>query len=140
MKIDSNRPVGTTGIRKDGKRTSSSGFADNLRGQEEVESAAVSSTPLLSDVDALFSLQEVGDGTGEKRRAVLRADEMLDRLEDLKRGLLIGSIGLDKLTELARLAKEGAVTVEDPKIRDILGEIELRARVELAKLDPQIND
>lgn len=139
MKIDSNRPVGTAGIRKDGKRASSSGFADNLRGEAEVESASVSSTPLLSGIDALFSLQEVPDSMAEKRRAVVRADEMLDRLEDLKRGLLIGSIGIDKLTELARLAKEGAVKVEDPKIRDLLGEIELRARVELAKLDPQLN-
>jgi hypothetical protein len=62
---------------------------------------------------------------------------MLDRLDDLKRGLLLGSIGRDKLADLARLAREGSAQISDPQVRDVLQEIELRARVELAKLEPR---
>jgi hypothetical protein len=136
MKIESNRPVGPAGIRKDGKR-SGSGFADALRPEEETSAQAVSGPSVLNGIDALFALQEVPDATTERSRAFARADEMLDRLEDLKRGLLLGSIGPSKLADLARLAKEGSSQISDPKVREVLQDIELRARVELAKLEPR---
>ena len=137
MKIESNRPVGTAGIRKDGKRSGSSGFADALRPEEETSTQAVSGPAVLSGIDALFALQEVPDAAGERSKQFARADEMLERLEDLKRGLLLGSISPSKLTDLARLAKEGSAQIADPKVREVLQDIELRARVELAKLEPR---
>jgi hypothetical protein len=51
--------------------------------------------------------------------------------------LLLGSIAPSKLNDLARLAKEGSATIADPKVREVLQDIELRARVELAKLEPR---
>jgi len=137
MKIESNRPVGPAGIRKDGKRSGSSGFADALRPEEETSAQAVSGPSMLNGIDALFALQEMPDATGERRRAFARADEMLERLEDLKRGLLLGAISPAKLADLARLAGEGSNQINDPKVREVLQDIELRARVELAKLEPR---
>jgi hypothetical protein len=134
MKIESNRPVGAAGLRKDAKRTSGAGFADNLRTEEAEAKAPVSGTTALSGIDALFALQEVPDSTAERSRGLMRADQMLDRLEDLKIGLLLGSVGRDKLADLARLAREGSDRVSDPKLREVLQDIELRAQVELAKL------
>ena len=134
MKVEANRPVGTQGVRKDGKGKSSSGFADNLQVGAESAAASVSAAPALTGVEALFALQEVPDATGDRKRAAARGDQMLDRLDDLRKGLLLGRISPDKLADLARLARESSANVSDPQLRDVLQEIELRAQVELAKL------
>jgi hypothetical protein len=74
MKIESNRPAGAASIRKDGKRSGSSGFADALRPGEEPTAQAVSGPSMLSGIDALFALQEMPDATAERRRAFARGD------------------------------------------------------------------
>ena len=134
MKVEANRPVGTSAIRKDGKSKSAGGFADNLRTEEEAPASAVTSTPVLSGIEALMALQEVPDATAKRKRALARGDRLLDRLDDLRRGLLLGQISTEKLSDLARLAGESSAEVDDPQLRDVLQEIELRAKVELAKL------
>src|ERR1700735_1519540 len=134
MKVDANRPVGTSGVRKEGKTKSAGGFADNLRTEEEAPAAAVTAAPAMSGISALMALQEVPDAMAGRKRAVARGTQLLDRLEDLKRGMLLGHISADKLGDLARLAGQSAAQVDDPGLRDVLQEIELRARVELAKL------
>jgi hypothetical protein len=134
MKVDANRSVGTTGVRKDSKSGAASGFADNLRVDTATAPAAVSGAAMVSGLDGLFALQEVSDSTAQDRKALVRGDEILDRLEDLRRGLLLGRIGQDKLAQLARLASESAAQANDPKLRELLQEIDLRAQVEMAKL------
>lgn len=134
MKVDANRPVGTSGIRKDGKSKTASGFADTLRTEEEAPAAGIAAAPALTGIEALMALQEVPDALAKRKRALAHGDRLLDRLDDLKRGLLLGRIGTDQLAELARHAAESSASVEDARLRDILQEIELRARVELAKL------
>jgi hypothetical protein len=137
MKIEANRPLGSAAIRKDAKTNKSSEFAEALSvNPEEGEAApsAVGGAGGIASIEALFALQEVPDATAGRKRALKRGNQMLDRLEDLKRGLLLGTIGRDKLEDLARLAREGSVGVDDPNLREVLQEIELRAEVELAKL------
>ncbi len=135
MKIDANRPIGTGAIRKDPKSGRSSDFAENLNVQNQEGGAApTSGTSGVASIEALFALQEVPDATAERKRAVKRGDRMLERLDDLRRGLLLGTISMDKLSELAHLAREGSRDVDDPQLREVLQEIELRAEVELAKL------
>jgi hypothetical protein len=136
MKIDANRPVGAGAIRKDAKTGKSSDFADNLSVQSQESPAPAAAASSVASIDALFALQEVPDATQERKRQLKRGDKMLERLEDLRRGLLLGTISQDKLTELAHLAREGSRSVDDPRLREVLEEIELRAEVELAKLSP----
>jgi hypothetical protein len=94
----------------------------------------VTATPVLSGIEALMALQEVPDAMAQRKRALARGDRMLDRLDDLRRGLLLGHISRDKLSDLARLAGESSSQVDDPALAEVLQEIELRAQVELAKL------
>jgi hypothetical protein len=60
---------------------------------------------------------------------------MLDRLEAIRLGLLEGWIGGESLRSLRRLVSERRGDLGDPKLGEILDEIELRAAVELAKLE-----
>jgi hypothetical protein len=63
---------------------------------------------------------------------------MLDRLEDIRHGLLMGAIPRDRLQELAAAVRRQREAIDDPRLVEILDEIELRARVELAKLERSV--
>ena len=110
---------------------------DSGKGADGVAAAAPTQI-----VGAVLGAQEVGDSTSERsnRRARQRADEMLARLEDLRTGLVTGTVSRAKLMELAQMARVKREPGADPALLAIVGEIELRAEVELAKLDRNLID
>jgi hypothetical protein len=135
MRIDWNPGVRRTSSRRDEKTDGSSGekFAAALAGDQPAAPAAP--TPALNSVDVLLSAQELPDALTARRRAVQRGNTLLDRLDDLRHGLLAGVLPRERLDELARLAKTARETIDDPRLVDILNDIDLRVAVELAKLD-----
>jgi CRISPR/Cas system-associated endoribonuclease Cas2 len=86
-------------------------------------------------MEALLALQDVGGPLERKRRAVRRAGVILDELERLKISLLEGEVTRSDLDRLARAVREARERTDDPKLEDVLEEVELRAAVELAKLE-----
>ena len=88
----------------------------------------------VSTVDALLPV-EPPTADSDKKNASSRAARILDRLEDIRQGLLVGAISKPRLEELAGTIKETRETALDPVMSDILDEIELRAKIELAKLE-----
>jgi hypothetical protein len=95
--------------------------------------AAAGSLRSISSLDGLMALQGIENPTERKKRAVTRGRKALDVLDDLKLGLLDGSVDGSTLARL-KVAAEG-LTVEtgDAGLDQILGEIGLRVAVELAK-------
>lgn len=138
MKIDPTAPLGTPPARrKDRGRAASSGdFAKHIGGESPAAQSVGAQAP-VSAVDALISLQEVGDSTSEQAnaRAQARGRILLDHLDEIRHGLLLGSIPRRTLTELSKAARAEREAAADPKLAEVLDEIELRAEVELAKLD-----
>jgi hypothetical protein len=59
---------------------------------------------------------------------------LLDRLDELRLGLLGGRLSMAALERLTLLVAENRGKVDDPRLTQILDEIEVRAAVELAKL------
>jgi hypothetical protein len=137
MKIDPTGPLGTRPANPRGKAASARGgdFAKQVGG--EPATASVGGGAPISAVDSLLALQEVGDSTSEQAnaRARARGQVLLERLDEIRHGLLMGTIPRRTLDELARTAREQKDSATDPRLADVLGEIELRAEVELAKLD-----
>lgn len=86
-------------------------------------------------VEALLALQDVGGPLERKRRAVRRAGRILDTLDDLKIGLLEGEISGFDLDRLRRAVRDERDNTDDPALEAVLDEIELRAAVEVAKLE-----
>lgn len=112
---------------------SGSGFAEALGG--ETRAGGVSGSAPLGSVDALLALQGVSerqDGSGQARE---RAEELLDRLDEIRLGLLVGAIPAGELQKLSQTLQRKRGQVDDPRLVELLDEIDLRARVELAKLD-----
>jgi hypothetical protein len=133
-KVEGSRAAGATSIRKDAK--SGAGFAESLKLDETAAAAPASAPQPVAGIAGLLALQEV-DEVGSDRAAAQRGDEILDRLDELRRGLLLGQIRPERLAQLARLARDASRQANDPRLAEILGEIELRAEVELAKLQQE---
>ena len=140
MKISNLGPTKATSSTSRKKKTSSAGegeFADELR---DSGSAGPASAPVDSQtvgaVESILSVQEVPDATEERSRAQARdyGEAVLDRLEVLRRDILLGAISKEKLAELARTLRAQRSKSDDPRLNAILDEIELRAKVEIAKL------
>ena len=96
---------------------------------------SVSSLSPVMNVGALLALQDVGSPTERKRKAVKRAAKMLDALDEMKMNLLSGEPTVESLGRLQQAIKDQREGTEDPKLEEILNEIETRAAVELAKLE-----
>ena len=86
----------------------------------------------LSGIDALLALQAVDDPLVSRRKALRRGASLVDALEGLQADLLAGQASEGRLNRLLALLGQPRDRVE-PEIAALLADIELRARVELAK-------
>jgi hypothetical protein len=87
----------------------------------------------ISTVDALIALQGVDDPRERKKRALVKGRNALDVLDTLKLGLLDGTVDQSTLARL-KVASEGLTEMSgDAGLDGVLGEIDLRVAVELAK-------
>ena len=94
-----------------------------------------SRTAGVMGVDALLALQDVGGPLERKRRAVRRASRILDVLDEVKLALLDGGLSVSQLDRLRRAIRDERGLTDDPKLEELLDQIELRAAVEMAKLE-----
>jgi hypothetical protein len=88
----------------------------------------------VGGIDALLALQGVEDAVERRKRGINRGRLALTALEELKIGLLGGALEgatLGKLKAAAAFLKDGT---GDAGLDGVLGEIELRAEVEIAKM------
>jgi len=99
------------------------------------QASSVSNVSGIVGVEALLALQDVGTPTERKRRAVGRAARILDVLDDIKVALLDGDLSAGDLDRLRRAVREERAGTDDPTLEAVLEEIELRAAVEVAKLE-----
>jgi Class II flagellar assembly regulator len=102
--------------------------------EEPAAGQVASAQPLAASagIGALLALQSVEDPLFARKKAVRRGNALLDTLETIKADLLLGQVSEGRLNQLMVLigqARERNLPDLDP----ILDDIELRARVELAK-------
>jgi hypothetical protein len=112
-------------------------FAERLREAAGVADAPEAVEPTKVDaVDVVFSVQEANGATDERSRGLTRqyGEDILSRLEKLRNGLLDGEVAKEDLAGLAQKMRAQKRLTEDPKLGEIIDEIELRAEVEIAKL------
>ena len=102
---------------------------------EAPETRAPTATAPLAALGSLLAIQEAPDPTSGKRRAILHGDTLLDELKDLQIGLVQGWIPEGKLRSLAHMLDRPRPAVDDPELTRLLDDIELRAAVELAKIE-----
>ena len=136
MKVDGPGPVRPANVRRpDKKRDRGSGFAAEIAAEEGVPAAKVAGAGPLAAGDAVLALQEVPDATTPRGRTIKRGRVLLDHLEEILGGLLAGAIPAAGLSGLRHALEQEREVLDDQRLTAIIQEIELRAAVELAKLD-----
>lgn len=131
MRIDntarSSSVTGRSGIARGG----SGGFFIAEGGSSAQVASAQPMAP-SAGIDALLALQAVEDPLFAKRKAIRRGNALLDTLETIKADLLLGQVSEGRLNQLMALIGQ-ARDRNLPGLDHVLDDIELRARVELAK-------
>lgn len=138
MKVDSSTGLRGLGAPRRSDRAAGRGgdFARHLDDAGPASSSAPAGGVAASaGISPILALQEVDDATSGRRHAVARATSLLDRLDDLRHGLLMGTLTQSQLAELARLVGVRRQHVTDPGLSATLDDIELRVQVEIAKYE-----
>jgi len=139
MKIEGpGKATGPRGVSKsDAKRKTSDGAFGGLVDETPEQGAAsvVGGPVSIGRLDALLSLQEAEGGTSEEagKKAKKRAAALLDELDNIRVGLLMGGIPKSSLEHITYMVNAHRENIMDPALNEILDEIDLRAQVELAK-------
>jgi hypothetical protein len=132
VRIDSSaRTNGVAGRGSAGRSSGTSGFFVDM-GAAPAGTAPAQAAAATSNIGALLALQEAEDPLTSRRKAVRHGRSLLDTLDAMKADLLLGRVTEERLGQLMRLigeARERSV----PGLDALLDDIELRARVELAK-------
>ncbi len=87
-------------------------------------------------VEALIALQGEGEPGARRRRAVSQGRAALDALDELKHALLSGTLDAATLRRLKAAALDLRESSGDPRLDEVLAQIDLRLQVEIAKLSP----
>jgi hypothetical protein len=136
MKIDQPGQVRSTGATRPGGKTAGAKPGEFQKFLDQTGGASgVSAGQALGSVDALLAAQSVDtvDDQG-KRQAFQRGEDILDRLEEIRHALLGGTLSVQQVQNLAALVRSKRAMIADPRMREVLDEIELRAEVEIAKM------
>lgn len=136
MKIDRSGPIRSSApAKRSGKSDKASGdFSKHIEGAAGTQ-AGVSGVLPAQSLDAVLTIQELGDSTsgGGKAKAQKWANDLLDQLDELRIGIIGGVIPESELSRIANMVEIQRAHTDDPELSPILDEIELRAKVELAK-------
>ncbi len=136
MEINGSRRVESSAIRRAGRV--SGGEAKAFAAEEIADAktaAALTGTGPIAAVDTILALQGIEDSADQRTQGVNRGEQLLNLLDEVRDGLLAGGIPRVMLNRLALAVAKRRESFADPKLQSVLDEIDLRARVELAKLE-----
>lgn len=120
-------------LKKKTAKKNAGGFSE-LLSESEIEESQTAGTSSISSTSSLLFMQEVGDEEAHKKEAVTQGFDAIKYLDNIRMGLLLGTISKDNLIGLESLLQKFRKNFSDPQLSNILDEIELRAKVEIAKL------
>ena len=111
-------------------------FAQQLQGPPPGRAFVAAGGPAgLSAIGSLVALQEIRPPRPSRRTAVMRGEALLDDLAELQSALLADGAPAVTAERLRRRLAEDAGPNDEPALAALLDAIDLRARVELAKLE-----
>ena len=114
------------------RRSPSGTFTVSEADAPHAQSAALA-LRTVGGIDALIALQGIEDPAERRRRAVKHGRRALDALDELKLGLLAGTLDRTTMLRLKAAAADLGNGSGDANLDRVLAEIELRVKVELAK-------
>ncbi len=129
MKITTNYTLTRTTAARPARKSESTGFADALG-----DAQGASATTSAESITPVAPVQAVDDALSSRKKAVRHGHALLDELDAIRMGLLMGGIPQHRLHALQDMVQQQRGHTDDAKLNHILDDIDLRVRVELAKL------
>jgi class II flagellar assembly regulator FliX len=133
MEIKGPGRIGTASIRRKSSSSSDSGFT--VSDSAESHGAIVAGPGPIAALDSILMLQGMDDSTDGRAKGQAHGEQLLNLLDAVRDGLLAGGIPRSTLNKLAVAVTRRHDMFADPRLQDVLDQIELRAHVELAKLE-----
>ena len=134
MEIKGPGRIETAAIKRKAPASASAG-GFTVAGQGESHAPIVAGPGPIAALDSILMLQQLDDSTQGKSKGQAHGEQLLDLLDSVRDGLLAGGIPRATLNRLAAAVTRRHEAFADPKLQDVLDQIELRAHVELAKLE-----
>ena len=140
MKIDGTRSSSEIDKKKDAKKASSDGgvFKSMISGSQEAAKTVGSALSSgIASIDTLLAAQSAEDPTQKqaKQRMKQRAQDILAELDNLRLAMMNGRVTVGHMVSIADVVATHRDQITDPELSAIMDEIDLRAQVELAKLE-----
>lgn len=100
------------------------------------ETAGTVAPGSVASVDALLAVQGAEDPTerAARKRMRERGDNLLNKLDEIRLGLLTGGMTVGQVIGVADVVASHREKVNDPALSALLDEIDLRAQIEIAKM------
>lgn len=109
----------------------------SLNEPEETTQTAAQTNVQFAPLDALFL--NLDQNRKKQKQFIEHGNDLLEKLDNLRMGIIAGHMPRNVLQAISdALTKRNGLPTEEP-LRNILLEIETRAKVELAKLDKQVS-
>lgn len=115
-------------------RRSSSDFSGLVESEGASAPARACAPVSPTAIGALLALQGEEEPAQRRQRELRRCGQLIDELDDIRRGLLLGTLSAARLTQLAQRLKRQDRSGLDDGLCSLIDDIELRVAVELAKL------
>jgi hypothetical protein len=134
MEIKGPGRIETGAIRRKSAATAG-GSSFTVSDPAETHAHIVAGPGPIAALDSILALQDMGDPTDGRSKGLTHGEQLLEILDSVRDGLLAGGIPRATLNRLAVAVTRRHDIFADPKLQDVLDQIELRAHVELAKLE-----
>lgn len=137
MRVETRQPIQSAGgVAATRRPEGGGGFSLEAASSPPTNANAPAAAASLAGLDAVLLLQAESETPQERRRrSAKRGQDLLDGLDRLKAALLGGRVAPQELRAIAGRLAERSGSSGDPRLDTIMAEIELRAAVELAKLE-----
>lgn len=136
MKIEGpSKTSGAGSAKKAGKVGSDGSFEDFIASAPKGTGSAAP-THSIARVDALLSVQGAESPTerAARKRMQERGADILKELDKLRHSLLTNNLTIGQVVDIADVVASHRERVVDPRLTAILDEIDLRAQIEMAKI------
>jgi hypothetical protein len=134
MEIKGPGRIETSAIRRKSPAAASGG-GFTVSDAPETHAHIVAGPGPIAALDSILALQDMGDPADGRSKGLAHGEQLLDILDAVRDGMLAGGIPRATLNRLAVAVTRRHDVFADPKLQDVLDQIELRAHVELAKLE-----
>jgi hypothetical protein len=133
MEIKGTGRVTSSAIKRKASPAAGGGFS--VSDTPESHGQIVAGPGPIAALDSILMLQGMDDSTQGRSKGLAHGEQLLDLLDSVRDGLLAGGIPRATLNKLATAVTRRHEAFADPQLQDVLDQIELRAHVELAKLE-----